>query len=269
MTSILHAHPIDPAIRECVMATLEQIEQRHDVRVLLACESGSRGWGFASPDSDYDVRFLYVHKLDWYLRVAPQRDVIELPIDDELDVSGWELRKALQLLRGSNPTLFEWLDSPVLYRQDDATSAWLRHFRSAYFSHIKGRWHYVAMAGRNFRESLQGDTVRLKKYLYVLRPVLAAQWIDSGRGIPPMRFADLADAMVTDPALRDEINALLAIKMQAGEAEHGPRFPLIHAYLETTLPTLEKAPFFDRPDGQTERLDRFLYEVVTGAPLTY
>ncbi|MGD7366514.1 DNA polymerase beta superfamily protein, partial [Ralstonia pseudosolanacearum] len=71
------------------------------------------------------------------------------------------------------------------------------------------------------------------------------------------------------PALRDEINALLAIKMQAGEAEHGPRFPLIHAYLETTLPTLEKAPFFDRPDGQTERLDRFLYEVVTGAPLTY
>jgi len=92
MTSILHAHPIDPAVRERVMATLQDIEQRHDVRVLLACESGSRGWGFASPDSDYDVRFLYVHKLDWYLRVAPQRDVIELPIDDELDVSGWELR---------------------------------------------------------------------------------------------------------------------------------------------------------------------------------
>lgn len=84
-----------------------------------------------------------------------------------------------------------------------------------------------------------------------------------------MRFADLADAMVTDAALRDEINELLAIKMQVGEAKEGPRFPLIHAYLETTLQALEKAPFFDRPDGQTERLDRFLYEVVTGASLTY
>lgn len=165
--------------------------------------------------------------------------------------------------------MFEWLDSPVIYRQDEPTSAWLRHFRTEYFSSTKGRWHYVAMAGRNFRESLQGDTVRLKKYLYVLRPVLAAQWIDSGRGIPPMRFADLADAMITDAALRAEINQLLAIKMAAGEAEHGPRFPLIHAYLETTLADLEKAPYFDRPDGQPEKLDRFLYEVVTGAPLTY
>jgi len=172
-------------------------------------------------------------------------------------------------LRGSNPTLFEWLDSPIIYRQDDAVSAWLRHFRSAYFSSTKGRWHYVAMAGRNFRESLQGDTVRLKKYLYVLRPVLAAQWIDSGRGVPPMRFADLADVIITDTALRAEINDLLAIKMAAGEAQHGPRFPLIHAYLESTLAELEKAPYFDRPDGQTETLDRFLYEVVTGAPLTY
>jgi len=125
------------------------------------------------------------------------------------------------------------------------------------------------MAGRNFREFLQSETVRLKKYLYVLRPVLAAQWIDSGRGVPPMRFADLADVIITDAALRAEVNELLAIKMAAGEAEHGPRFPLIHAYLESTLAELENAPFFDRPDGQTETLDRFLYEVVTGAPLTY
>lgn len=115
-----YAHPIDPHVRTRVLVELEAIEQRHDVRVLFACESGSRGWGFASPDSDYDVRFLYVHKPEWYLRVEPQRDVIERPIDDVLDVSGWELRKALQLMRRSNPTLFEWLDSPVIYREDAA-----------------------------------------------------------------------------------------------------------------------------------------------------
>ena len=107
--TFLYSHPVSDAIRERVLAELSSIEQQHDVRVLFACESGSRGWGFASPDSDYDVRFVYVHQPEWYLRVEPQRDVIELPISDELDISGWELRKALQLMHRSNPTLLEWL----------------------------------------------------------------------------------------------------------------------------------------------------------------
>jgi predicted nucleotidyltransferase len=114
-------HGVNAAMRHKVQRQLNDVERRYGVRVLYACESGSRGWGFASPDSDYDVRFLYVHPLEWYLRVDAPRDVIELPIDDELDVCGWEWRKALGLLKGANPTLIEWLDSPVVYRQDDAT----------------------------------------------------------------------------------------------------------------------------------------------------
>ncbi|TJZ69376.1 nucleotidyltransferase domain-containing protein [Chitiniphilus eburneus] len=260
---ILSAHPIDPAVRERVMAELAAIETRHDVRVLFACESGSRGWGFASPDSDYDVRFLYVHRLDWYLRVEPQRDVIEVPISDELDVAGWELRKALQLLRRSNPTLLEWLDSPVIYRQDDAAVARLRALSEGFFSERKGRWHYLMMARKNFRGYLQGDTVRLKKYLYVLRPLLAARWIDAGRGRPPMRFAELVEAMVGEVALCEEINRLLAIKMAAGEAEHGPRFPLIHAFIERELATEQAPQDFNRPEGDDAALDRLLFDMVT------
>ena len=105
---------VTAAMRERVVRQLKKVEQRDGVKVLYACESGSRGWGFASPDSDYDVRFLYVHPPEWYLRVEAPRDVIELPIDDELDVCGWEWRKALGLLKGANPTLIEWLDSPVV-----------------------------------------------------------------------------------------------------------------------------------------------------------
>ncbi len=108
---------VDSAMRERVRQVLGEVEERYDVRVLYACESGSRGWGFASPDSDYDVRFLYVHPPEWYLRVEAQRDVIELPIDHELDVCGWEWRKALGLLKRANPTLIEWLDSPVVYQE--------------------------------------------------------------------------------------------------------------------------------------------------------
>lgn len=259
---IVFAHPIAPEIRARVLTELAAIEQRYDVRVLFACESGSRGWGFASLDSDYDVRFLYVHKLDWYLRVDPQRDVIEMPISDELDVCGWELRKALQLLRASNPTLFEWLDSPVIYREDARIASALRALAPDFFSGRKGRWHYLSMAKKNFRGYLQGETVRLKKYLYVLRPLLAAHWIDAGRGMPPMRFADLAEALVTDAVLLDEINQLLALKMTAGEAEYGPRFPAIHAFIEAALGMEKAEPDFAKPTGDHTALDALLRQAI-------
>src|SRR4030095_590913 len=109
---------IDDATAESIRHKLADIERAEDVRILFAVESGSRAWGFPSPDSDYDVRFLYVHKADWYLSIDPRRDVIELPIEGEFDINGWDLRKALQLLIKSNPVLLEWLRSPVLYRGD-------------------------------------------------------------------------------------------------------------------------------------------------------
>jgi uncharacterized protein len=262
--TVRSAHPIDPAVRERVMVELRDVEHRHDVTVLFACESGSRGWGFASPDSDYDVRFLYVHARDWYLRVEPQRDVIERPIDDVLDVSGWELRKALQLLLRSNPTLLEWLDSPVVYRTDPQWMPTMSTLAKAFFSPMRGRHHYLSMAKKNFRGYLQGDLVRYKKYLYVLRPLLAVCWIDAGLGMPPMRFADLVAGTVSDPVLLTEINELLALKMRAGEAEQGPRRPAIHALIESMLADAEHDRMYKRPEGDVASLDRFLSDVLNG-----
>ncbi|MDR0775379.1 MAG: nucleotidyltransferase domain-containing protein [Azonexus sp.] len=256
------AHPIDPEVRQRVMRALADIESEHDVTVLYACESGSRGWGFASPDSDYDVRFLYAHRLPWYLAVESQRDVIELPISDELDVGGWELRKALRLLRRANPVLFEWLDSPVVYRQDEALTADIRHMATKWFSGKRSRYHYLAMAHNNFRAYLQGDSVRLKKYLYVLRPLLAVRWIEQGLGQPPMRFADLAERMVDDEALLAEINALLAIKMRSGEAEYSPRWPRIHAFIEGELARNAVDSDYKKPVGDSTELDAFLMKTV-------
>lgn len=259
---ILSAHPIDPEVRERVVQTLVEIEAKHDVQVLFACESGSRGWGFASPDSDYDVRFVYVHRLPWYLTVEAQRGVIELPISDIFDVNGWELRKALQLLKASNPTLIEWLDSPIIYRSDEAAMPRLKKLATTFFSPLRGRHHYLAMAKKNFRGYLQGETVRLKKYLYVLRPLLAVRWIDSGQGTPPMRFADLAAGTLNDAALLDEINRLLEIKMRAGEAEYSPRWPAIHDFISAELERAEKAPELPRPEAENQALDRFLMETI-------
>jgi hypothetical protein len=140
-----------------VQQELRRIELAHDVRVLYACESGSRAWGFASHDSDYDVRFIYVHSRDWYLSIEDRRDVIEEPISDVLDISGWELRKTLRLLRKSNPPLLEWLKSPVVYAVDEPFVADFRQLADDFYSPARCFQHYLHMAFGNAREYLKHD----------------------------------------------------------------------------------------------------------------
>ncbi|SDI47294.1 hypothetical protein SAMN05216189_1005152 [Pseudomonas delhiensis] len=255
-------HPLPAAMRERVLEELKKLEQERDVSVLYACESGSRAWGFASPDSDYDVRFVYVHQPDWYLRVEEPRDVLERPLTDELDLSGWELRKTLRLLRKSNPTLLEWLDSPLVYRSETEATDGLRQLAQAFYSPAAARAHYLSMARKNFRGYLQGDEVRYKKYLYVLRPLLAVRWIDLGLGMPPMVFETLMEATLKDAAERAEVEELLVLKRQAVEAEYGPARPALHRLIEAEL---QRAETLGAPRGGchgTERLDRFLREQV-------
>ena len=260
--AVLSAHPVSDEMRATVLRSLSALEQKHRVRVLFACESGSRGWGFASPDSDYDVRFIYVNRLPWYLTVQTGRDVIEQPISGELDVNGWDLRKTLQLMSESNPTLLEWLRSPVVYRQDADWVARLRTLAEEGFSPVRGYHHYVSMARKNLRQHLYGELVRYKKYLYVLRPLLAARWIREGRGVPPMRIAELVSQTLSDRAVLDEVNALLAVKMRAGESATSPRWTGIHAFIETEL--AEAMRFTPaqgaRADGQL--LDQYLHDAV-------
>ncbi|WP_174866428.1 nucleotidyltransferase domain-containing protein [Pectobacterium polaris] len=258
-----HDYCVDAAMRTRIKLVLQDVEERYQVKVLYACESGSRGWGFSSPDSDYDVRFLYVHRPEWYLRVEPQRDVIELPIDDELDVCGWEWRKALGLLKRANPTLIEWLDSPVVYQEDRETTSDLRAAVPTWFSPSKARWHYLSMARKNFRGYLQDETVRLKKYFYVLRPLLAVRWIEAGKGMPPMRFSQLLAGTVDDPYLLAEIHQLLEIKQRSGEAEYGPRREAIHAFITQMLNDADNPAVL--PDSQSvddTMLDALLYRTV-------
>ena len=233
--TVLSAHPVSDTVRRTVAEQLQALEHQHDVTVLFACESGSRGWGFASPDSDYDVRFVYVHKLPWYLSVERQRDVIEVPISDELDVSGWELRKALQLMRASNPVLLEWLRSPIVYREEAQWVDRLRNMSAMYFSPVRAYHHYLSMARNTVRNHLNGETVRYKKYFYALRPLLCARWVREHGTVLPMRFAELATALLTDEALLDELNALLAKKMRAGESATSAPWKGLHAFIEQEL----------------------------------
>jgi predicted nucleotidyltransferase len=207
------------------------------VTILYAAESGSRAWGFASPDSDWDVRFVYARPEREYLRLDAPRDVIEWQLDSELDISGWDLQKALRLLAKSNPALFEWNASPIVYR---TTAAWgdVRAHIDRCFSPRAGLHHYLSMARGNYREYLKEETVRLKKYFYVLRPILACRWILEKDAPPPMRFSELVEAELPR-ALRPQVTALLERKARAGELADGPRIDALNRYIEEQLVSLQ------------------------------
>jgi predicted nucleotidyltransferase len=133
----------------------------------------------------------------------------------------------------------------VVYQQDDATVCALKAEMPKWFSAVRARWHYYSMARRNFHQYLQGDEVRLKKYFYVLRPLLAVRWVEAGKGVPPMRFAELLAGSELDAQLRLEIDDLLARKQRAGEAQYGARLPRLHAFIadeiESYSPRYRKA----------------------------
>jgi len=224
-------------VQELIVQKLAEIESNESIKILHAVESGSRAWGFPSPDSDYDVRFIYVRNPEFYLKLEKTRDVIELPINDMLDINGWDLNKTLRLLHSSNPTLFEWMSSPVVYRQTEFIDQ-LRPIMDGYFSCKSGLYHYLSMAEGNYRDYLKGDMVRAKKYFYVLRPILACKWILRTRTKPPMLFSELADAEL-DEALTPAVDRLLDLKMNAPEIKEIPRVDEINAYLDRTIGELK------------------------------
>ncbi|MBF9224369.1 nucleotidyltransferase domain-containing protein [Hymenobacter ruricola] len=212
-----------------IQTALRQLESTHGIRILYACESGSRAWGFPSPDSDFDVRFIYCHPPVWYLTLDEGTDTLNFPVDDELDLAGWELRKALRLLRGSNASVFEWLQSPVVYHEALAFRARLAPLLPAAFNLKAGLHHYLGQLRRGVEEDLLPDEIRLKRLFYALRSALAARWIRERHALPPMEFAPLRAGL--PPALAADVDELLARKATATEKTTLPPPAALAAFL--------------------------------------
>lgn len=210
---------------------LDEIEKTEGVRILHAVESGSRAWGFASPDSDYDVRFVYVRPKEDYLRLDEPGDVIEWQLDEVLDINGWDLKKALKQFIKGNATLFEWIGSPIVYR---TSNEWvgIKEVSKQYFSEKAAVCHYYGTANSTFQRYLLGDTVRYKKYFYALRPLLAAQYIEKYHTAPPVLFDDLLKIDLSEE-LRQAINELLEVKKRTVEGEENPQMSVIREFIET------------------------------------
>jgi len=218
-----------------IVERLDFIEKEKDIKILYAVESGSRGWGFASIDSDYDVRFIYIHRIEWYLSISEKRDVLEFPVNESLDISGWEIRKSLRLFKKSNPPLLEWLRSPVIYMERYGFAQRLRELINQYFSPLLCLHHYLHMAEGNYRDYLKGDLVKTKKYFYVLRPILACKWVEREGTMPPMEFNVLLETQVEDARLKDEIFKLLNRKKEGEELGYEPPIKIINDFLDAQI----------------------------------
>lgn len=220
-------------MRNTILSKLKEIEERENIKILHCVESGSRAWGFASPDSDYDVRFIYVRPKEFYLRLDKTRDVIEWQLDDTLDINGWDIKKALTLLHGSNPTLFEWNSSPIVYK---TTEEWnqISKVINNYFVIKSGLYHYLSTAKRNYHEFLTGETVKFKKYFYVIRPLLACKWILAEGTPPPMLFSTLMEKYL-DEEIKPDVEKLLDLKMNTPEIGEGKRFDRVNDYFEKNI----------------------------------
>lgn len=230
-------------MKDKILEKLKSIEAAEGIRILYACESGSRAWGFDSKDSDYDVRFIYAKPMDWYLSIYPdsKRDVVEYPLDaDNLDASGWDIRKALQLFQKTNPPLLEWLHSPMVYLERGPFASGLRELIPSFYSPVAAAYHYLHMASGNRRDYLKGNNVWLKKYLYVLRPLLAIRWIKQDNGIVPVEFQTLVDTVVPEVHVRKAINYLLDAKRIGTELGRAPAIPALNEFIDKELQTYEE-----------------------------
>lgn len=255
-------------VRPEVSHRLREVEQQRGLRVLFACESGSRAWGFASRDSDFDVRFIFVRPAAQYLRLNPPKDAFDLHQDQDFDLAGWDIRKAAELMRRCNPPLLEWLDSPIIYQADDTITPRMIELRDVYFDAKKAAHHYLSLAAGVWKKYIENDPnpVR-KKYLYVLRPLACIRYIELHRKQPPTLFESVLEAIDWgDPAL-DAVAALIEQKRTAEELDSQPADAVLTNHIAESLIEAEQiANALPVKQTPTQMLDELIHLAVLNKP---
>ena len=244
---------------------LLEIEQEHSITIMYACESGSRAWGFASPDSDFDIRFVYKRQLTDYLVLRDHPDTLEFPIADNLDFGGWDLKKFLNHVGKSNCVMFEWLQSPIVYCN---RSGFQQKYRTVIDNCFEPRAtlnHYLGLTKRTLLEFGDAQEVNIKKYFYILRPVLAALWIHEKNAIPPMEFGSLLSGLRIPDKVLSAIAALRKSKQSAVESEMIRRNGPIEDFVNSVVRSCEQnLPVSTRDPDKINTLNALFQQEIQG-----
>ena len=221
-------------MQEEIIKKLEQIEKEENITILLAVESGSRAWGFASPNSDYDVRFIYKRNLNEYLKLEKVRDVPEKPIENDLDISGWDISKTLKLLYLSNPSFCEWLKSPIVYKKTEEVAE-LEKLAQKYFSKTKILNHYYHIAVTHYEKHIkEKKKVNLKKYFYILRSIAAALYTIRKEDIAPIEFDVLRNSEFPIE-INEIVDKMVKIKKENIETKEIDKIKKLDSFIEEKI----------------------------------
>ncbi|MEM6256869.1 MAG: nucleotidyltransferase domain-containing protein [Planctomycetota bacterium] len=228
-------------VRPEVSRRLREVEAQRNLRIVFACESGSRAWGFASTDSDFDVRFIFIRPVAEYLKLTPPKDAFDLHQDQDFDLAGWDIRKTAELMRRCNPPLMEWLDSPIVYEADDVISPRLVELRDIYFDPKKAAHHYLSLAAGIWKKYIRDEPSPVrKKYLYALRPLACIKYIELHGKQPPTLFDAVLDGIDWNDEVRGAIATLVEQKRSAGELGSQPADPVLTAHITSALEASER-----------------------------
>jgi len=220
-----------------ILEKLKEVEERRGIEILLAVESGSRAWGFASPDSDYDIRFIYRHEKGWYLSPWDKDETVEFMTEDDLDGSGWDLRKTFHLLLKSNAALLSWFYSPIVYVKNEKFYELFKPLADECFSPVAVFYHYLSMS-KKYLDACRGDEVKLKSYFYLLRTALTGKWILEKGTVPPVLFSELL--VLVDDFTRTKIEDLIILKATKGESYRHPNDRELFRFLESMIKDSEE-----------------------------
>lgn len=197
---------------------IKHLEAERNIKILLACETGSRAWGFPSPDSDYDIRVIYMHEKDWYLSLAPKRDHFNLMFEDNmLDITGWDLRKSLNLLYRSNAALLERIESPMVYCADKSFREEISKVAADFYAPIAVMYHYLSLTKKMLEDIEKSENIKLKRLFYALRSALVCKWILTHNERPPISIFKLMGGLSLSESIRQRILNLIAIKTTMDE----------------------------------------------------
>lgn len=249
-------------MQQTIINKLAEIELEHKIKILFACESGSRGWQFPSPDSDYDVRFIYVRPYQYYLSVLDRKYDLNFPINGELDIYGWDIRKVLQLIKKSNTTPFEWLQSPIVYRQEAGFSNDLWALCQSYFGQRSNIHHYLGIAQGAMDTFANDSEIKIKKLFYVLRPLLAAKWCLEKQSVAPMTIGPLMTLLPDH--LKTQVADLIALKANAAESFVLNINADLKTYIDTEFARINNASVHLKKDNfDADKLDEFFVTTIS------
>jgi predicted nucleotidyltransferase len=247
-------------MRERVIEHLNQIAKTYNIRILYACEAGSRAIGTETDESDYDVRFIFSQSLRSYLSVQPFRQVIVDETVPDIEYHGWDLFKALDLCQKSNPSLYEWLASPLIYEKDDYFYSKMKRIIYAHYSLRTLFQHYESLATKNVKELRQKEVCSksyVKTYLQALRGALAMKWIGKYVSLPPLALIELAD---TDEQIENLIHLLTKAKMDRHFMTNVPNPTMLEEMVYTTSQKLHQLP--EREKVDTQKLNELAWSLL-------